>query len=378
MRTFCRGLLFLLLGLLPVSALPGYPGERTAGGYADWVTRSPEHWPRIAMLNRILFTDSNHSMAGSAFLLRNDDEIVAVTAKHVLRYFKSETMDSVAFRDTLIRWEMFPKDAPLEVTVIGELINEDPQESLERIRTDRDWILFTIEQLSDDVEPLRLRTTPLLAGETVFVVGWRYTDEGRQFVYRGRYVRSEGGTLLIDVPQLADNTMPGLSGAPVIDGRGYVVGMMSSKSGDLQRLSSTDYPKEVLKRRSRPISRPRIETGQARRDDCAVQMAEHFRRSGWVGITPYIDAEGTISVTQVFANSPADKGGVQRGDIIRGLNGVPVDGARTAFETVYNSLRPGIAVIFDLERAGRSLSVEVRIEPIPEAMLERWIESECP
>jgi hypothetical protein len=44
--------------------------------------------------------------------------------------------------------------------------------------------------------------------------------------------------------------MPGLSGAPVIDARGYVIGLMSTKAGKLQRLSATDYPQQLLEARS--------------------------------------------------------------------------------------------------------------------------------
>lgn len=224
-----------------------------AGDYGHWAGEDPESWPRIAMVNRVEYSDSSHPMAGSAFLLDTGDGLVAATAKHVLLYFKSKEMDSVSFRGTLVSWEMFPKDTKEDVTVAGPLVNEDPKEPLgKRIPAARDWLLFAVERASESVEPLRLRTTPLEAGETVFVVGWRYTDEGPQHVYRGSYVRSEEGSVLIDVEELADNTMPGLSGAPVIDARGYVVGAMSSKAGKLQRLAPIEYVKKVLERKPRP------------------------------------------------------------------------------------------------------------------------------
>ncbi|MDH3626486.1 MAG: serine protease [Acidobacteriota bacterium] len=248
--------MWLLLISALACAAPDGVGEvqepPPADGYGAWAAEDPGDWPRIAMVNRIRYSDSDHPMAGSAFLVQNGDEIVAVTAKHVLRYFKSEAMDSASFRGTLVSWEMFLKDAPTEATVIGALINEDADESLDNIRTARDWLLFTVRNPSDNVTPLRLRTTPLVAGEPVAVVGWRYTDEGPQHVYRGKYVRSEKGSVLIDVRELTDNTMPGLSGAPVIDARGYVIGMMSSKSGKLQRLASVDYAKRVLEQDARP------------------------------------------------------------------------------------------------------------------------------
>jgi len=248
-----RSRLFMVTLLLLAAAVSACSRDAQPSGdhepdsdYGLWVGEEPANWPRIAMVSRIRYSDSNHPVGPSAFLLQDGDEIVAVTAKHVLRFFKSEAMDSVSFRGTLVSWEMVPKDAPTDVTVLGALINEDEEESLEGIPVARDWILFTVESTSKSVTPLRLRSTPLKKGETVFVVGWRYTDEGRQHVYPGKYVRSEKGSVLIDIRELVDNTIPGLSGAPVIDTRGHVVGLMSQKAGKLQRLASIDYPRKVL------------------------------------------------------------------------------------------------------------------------------------
>jgi S1-C subfamily serine protease len=357
----------LLVATLLVS-IAAVPAE---GDYGRWAAEDPEQWPRIAMVNAIRYTDSNHPRAGSAFLLDTGDEIVAVTAKHVLRYFKSEAMDSVSFRGTLVRWEMFPKDDPSDVTLARALINEDDDESLEGIRAERDWVLLNVERVSETVTPLRLRTTPLEPGETVFVVGWRYTDEGPQHVRRGQVVRSEQGSVLIDVPELADNKMPGLSGTPVIDSRGYVIGLMSSKSGKRESLAGVDYPQQVLRE-------PRREVEPDASAACAQRMSEHFSRRGWVGITPEVGADDVISVVEVFSGSPADEAGVRRGDLLRGINGIRHAGDPAAFRAAYDSFRPGVTVVFDLERNGESLSVEVHLKPIPESMLEQWIREECP
>jgi hypothetical protein len=362
--------------MLATAAWSQPDGASTDGDYAPWAQDDPDRWPRIAMVNRIRYSDSFHPMAGSAFLLNNGQEIVAVTAKHVLRFFKSDAMDSVSFQGTLVSWEMFPKDEPTDVTVIGALINENSDESLDEINADRDWLLLTVQQGPGNVESLRFRSTPLKIDEAVFVVGWRYTDEGAQHVYAGRYLRSEEGSILIDVPELTDNRVPGLSGAPVLDAQGYVIGIMSSKSGRLQRLGSIDYPRQVLTGESRPTT---LLAGAAGNDTnaCAQEMTAHFSRNGWIGITPEIDALGTITVAAVFADSPAQKGGIRQGDIILGINGIPRDGDPAAFSSAYASLRPGTSSVFDLARGGERLSVEIRVEPIPKDVLEQWIRQEC-
>lgn len=201
------------------------------------------------MINRIEYTDREHPSAACGFLVDTGDEILAATAKHVLIYFKSETMDSVSFGGTLKTWWMFPKDSPGDAVVLDRLLNEDPREPLEHIPSSRDWLLFTLRRATDAVQPLRLRSTPMEKGETVYVIGWRYPDEGPQRVHPGRFVRMDAGSVLVSVDALADNTIPGLSGAPVIDSRGYVVGLMSTKAGNLQRLAPAKYALELLAKR---------------------------------------------------------------------------------------------------------------------------------
>jgi len=51
--------------------------------------------------------------------------------------------------------------------------------------------------------------------------------------------------------ELADNLMPGLSGSPVIDSKGYLLGLMSQKAGKMERPSSIDYPKMLIEKRTK-------------------------------------------------------------------------------------------------------------------------------
>jgi len=216
------------------------PGE-------SWAEKPSAEWPRAAMVNRIEYLNSVHPVAGCSFLLDMDGTVVAATAKHVLIYFKSEAMDSVSFRGTLKNWSMYPKDAPSSVVIVGELLNEDPDEPIEHIPIESDWLLFAVKEYPPDIQPLRLRDEPLREGESVSILGWRYTEDHQpQIVYEGTVVRVLQGSVEITVPALIDNKVPGLSGAPVIDARGYVIGLMSRGSGKIQRLSSVDYALSVL------------------------------------------------------------------------------------------------------------------------------------
>jgi len=387
-RSSSRALYRIVLAAGVLLLLVLYPDSRPSQASDTWVDRDPSEWPHISMVNQIDYADAHFPVAGCAFLVDTGSEILGVTAKHVLRYFKSETMNSVSFRGTLKEWRMFPKDDPAIVVVVDELLNEDEEESLRDFPSGEDWLLFTLREVPEDVQPLRLRSTPLQEGEPVFIVGWRYTDTGPQKIYSGSFAGREDGSILISTDALVDNRTPGLSGAPVIDADGSVIGLMSSKAGGMERLASVDYPRALLeKRRVGHLPSRSPSTGSmSPRDDgtpecpletqeCARQMTERLRARGWVGVTPDVDPQtGAISILYVFAGSPAERAGLRAGDVLRGLDGnMRGPAGNGAFMEIYNSFRPGVVVIFNVARGGELLDLEVHLEEIPEAVLTEWV-----
>ena len=121
-------------GLLVCSALLSWGAAQSEepDEYGSWMELPYEDWPKIAVINQIDYSDGHHPVAGCGLLLEVGDEIVGATAKHVLTYFKSAEMDSVDFQGTLKSWKMFPKDAPSEVVIVGQMINQNAEESLQR------------------------------------------------------------------------------------------------------------------------------------------------------------------------------------------------------------------------------------------------------
>jgi hypothetical protein len=242
-------------GLLPAIVLLTLLAACGSGSQKDrtaWIDQPQDQWPQIAMVNEIEYVDQYFPVAGCAFLLDTGSDTVAATAKHLLIYFKSDSMETVSFDDDLVRWIMHPKYSPGDSVVVGHLINEDPTERIIYMPSRNDWLLFEIEERSPRIEPLRFREKPFKKGEAVFIIGWRYTDLDRpQVIYEGALEGWENGELTISTLELADNTIPGLSGAPVIDSDGRLIGLMSQKDGELERLAGLDYAREVLKGRTK-------------------------------------------------------------------------------------------------------------------------------
>lgn len=236
----------IILGLSLVSPAPSQESGK-------WIDRPQNEWPQITMINRIEYIDKTFPIAACSFLLDAGSVTLAVTAKHVLTYFKSDSMTTVSFANRLKSWVMYPKNNPADSVVVDALINEDPGESIDRaIPSDIDWLLFFIKSRSNNIQPLKFRTDPLQPQEKVYIIGWRYTDmDCPQVIYEGNYVESIDGSVIISTKILSDNRTPGLSGAPVIDSEGRLIGIMSQKYGKLEKLGSIQYPKRIIEARFR-------------------------------------------------------------------------------------------------------------------------------
>jgi S1-C subfamily serine protease len=148
---------------------------------------------------------------------------------------------------------MYPKNNPADSVVIEVIVNEDPSESIDRaIPSDIDWLLFSIKSRSNNIQPLKFRVDPFERQEKVYIIGWRYTDKDcPQVIYEGNYVESIDGSVIISTKILSDNRTPGLSGSPVIDSRGRLIGIMSQKYGKLEKLGSIQYPKRIIEAKYR-------------------------------------------------------------------------------------------------------------------------------
>lgn len=216
----------------------------------NWIDKPQNEWPQVSMINSIEYQDKSFPVAGCGFLLDTGKDTIAVTAKHILIYFKSEQMNSVSFQNSLKVWKMFPKNNSTDIVIIDKMINENDKETIDRIPSKKDWLLFSIKQKSKSIQPLKFRATSLKRGEKVYILGWRYTDENcPQVVYEGNFVKYDNGTVLFSTKKLQDNKIPGLSGSPVVDSKGSLVGIMSQKAGKLERASSIEYPIKLVANR---------------------------------------------------------------------------------------------------------------------------------
>ncbi|SOD11453.1 Trypsin [Pedobacter xixiisoli] len=196
---------------------------------------STETFPAISLVNRIDFIDPKYDQPrfSCGFLINYSGEEFAVTAKHLLKIIKTDKMKKLVFENYIKDWILYPLNKKEQLVTTSKLLNENQLESLNDASSYKeDWLLFSIKTNNSSVKPLEIRTTQLIGGEKLYVVGWtRKMDEGSQRVYEFEYVKSIGNRILLRnlvVPE----QFGGLSGAPVIDKQGFVVGIVSGGTTD--------------------------------------------------------------------------------------------------------------------------------------------------
>lgn len=140
-------------------------------------------------------------------------------------------------------------------------------------------------------------------------------------------------------------------GGPVVDRFGRVLGLLSLNYDD-SRFTGIAVPIHVL--------RPEIDRIVK---GAGVEVDTSKRGEPWVGIE-IDETEDGIVVLRVYAKSPAEQGGLRKGDLVRRVNGRKVLTART-FAELLQSLRPGDLMSFRVVREGKELDLGVTLGKKP-------------
>lgn len=108
--------------------------------------------------------------------------------------------------------------------------------------------------------------------------------------------------------------------------------------------------------------------------DCLNHMAARLKASGWIGIEYDSDEAIGVTVKKVIPGSPAEKGGLQAGDVLYALNGVPIrkDNDK-ALSEARKEWKPGQTVHYTVKRNGQTKAVDIVLAPWPADMLARYI-----
>lgn len=140
----------------------------------------------------------------------------------------------------------------------------------------------------------------------------------------------------------------GNSGGPLLNLRGEVIGMNTMIRTDASAgFAGIGFaiPPHIL----RPIADQLIDHGEVRR--------------GWLGVSLRSDEQG-VRISRVLKNSPAEAGGLLRGDVIAAVDGEAIRSIE-AFRWRIANLAAGTRLRLDVLREGEPIQIDVVVGEMP-------------
>lgn len=224
------------------------------------ITREPEpwaglpasDWPDVVLTNDVQFADTVFDGLANAFLVDLGSDTVGVTAKHIFLLFAEQRgLTSIDLGPDFVQWDLRSVKPGAESMEAVTLINQDPQEPIGDFNTlkVRDWLVFDVAATASGVQPLRPSSASAEKGDTVYAVGRslanRYSPDPT--IVPLRIYQALGPYYYVQ--SLDPSADPvGTSGSPVIDGDGYLIGLVSGAAGRLGVVASLEYLMQVLDR----------------------------------------------------------------------------------------------------------------------------------
>jgi len=134
-------------------------------------------------------------------------------------------------------------------------------------------------------------------------------------------------------------------------------------------------PGEGTKPGEAPKAAPSAKKCPYSTQDCLNHMAARLKASGWIGIEYDTDeSTGVATVKKIFPGSPAEKGGLEAGDVLFALNGVPIrnDNEKELAEA-RKEWKPGQTVHYTIKRNGQTKAIDIVLAPWPADVLAHYI-----
>jgi S1-C subfamily serine protease len=235
----------------------------------------------------------------------------------------------------------------------AQVIGEDPDTDLALLRIDAP-ILHSVKL--GDSRRIRVGQLVVAIGNPY---GFQYTVTAGVVSALGRSLRSQSGRLIEDVIQTDAALNPGNSGGPLVNSAGEVVGVNTATILPAQGLCFA-----ISINTAQFIASKLIRYGQVRRSYIGVQaqtaalnrtIARHYQLEALTGAL----------ILAAEPGSPAQKAGLQEGDVITSLAGEPVEGV-DVLHRLLGEDRIGIKTRLIVLRGARRLEISLIPEMRPQ------------
>ncbi|MDX9847344.1 MAG: trypsin-like peptidase domain-containing protein [Tenuifilaceae bacterium] len=209
----------------------------------SWIEKPVSSWPDFALTNEISFTDTTFYDMANSFLVDTGYDTIGISCKHLFMVFEGSLgLNSIDLGNRFSYWNMYPKNHKEKTVSVKRVINTNPNEQIGQFNTlkDRDWILFELKEQNSELYPLKIRYTPVKSNELVYAVGWgaKQNDNRMPALIKMQCFKNLGNYFYI-MP--SKNQPHGMSGSPVIDSNGFLVGVVSGQEGNLGVMCAVPY-----------------------------------------------------------------------------------------------------------------------------------------
>jgi len=195
---------------------------------APWLTGNLEEWPRFVLSNRASFQGHSALDGGTSFLLEYGQEgnVAGATAQHLLTSAAGvePRIPRRKLNQVLREWTMYLPNSPEEKIQFNKMLGDSSSYG------DADALFLECDSPPAElpVTPLRLFRGKVWRGEPVYLAAIPYMDGSKeQHIYPGkvRSVGYEGDLIMVSLETPVKGA--GLSGAPLINGKGYAIAILT-------------------------------------------------------------------------------------------------------------------------------------------------------
>jgi putative serine protease PepD len=232
----------------------------------------------------------------------------------------------------------------------AKLVGTDPSDDLAVVKVDPSGL---------NLQPLTLGdSSSVQVGDTVYALGnpFGYTNSFSEGIVSGlnRTMTAPNGFTIGHSIQTDASINPGNSGGPLLDANGNVVGINAQIASSGNTAGGEGQNNGVGF--AIPINTAKSVIGQ-------LEKTGHVSH-GYLGIATADTRQAAAEVASVQPDSPAARAGLQRGDLIKSVDGKPVASSEDVVSAI-SSHKPGDKITLGIERGGSSKTVSVTLEQQP-------------
>ncbi len=178
--------------------------------------------------------------------------------------------------------------------------------------------------------------------------------------------------------------VPGSSGSPVVNDQGKMIGLLRGIYYDNQPVVFEFKERQVVGSGYvfSAAQAPASGMALAVPVDVVVRVASEIKEKGkvergWLGALIGENEKGEVEILEVDPDSPAEKGGLRKHDIVLQVNGYEVTGTKM-FADFIRQQKPGQVIKLKILRHGKELEIEVELGEYTEENIWDELERKFP